>query len=208
MGGAHGGAPVRRGLTSGGGDHRHAEVAGGQLGGDGADTAGAAHHQQGLAGGVFRSQAELVGEAFPGGEHGQRQGGGFLHAGAFGHFRHQALVHALVLGVAALALHGPGVPDPVAGQEVADFGAYRFHPTGGIIAEYFMALLRQGALAYLGVHRVDRYRLHRHQQVAGAWFGLFQLDVFQGVDVFDGAGLVKADGLHRVSVGIRMSLGF
>ena len=152
--GAHGLAPVGGGLAPGGGNHGQPEMVGGQLDSDGAHATGAADHQQAFPFTLSRLKAELVFQGFPGGQGGKGQGGGFLHAQAIRLLRHQPLVHALVLGIAALTLQGAGVPDPVTTLKVLYLGAYCFHHACGIKPQYPIAALVHRALAQFGINGI------------------------------------------------------
>ena len=178
-------------------------MVGRQLDGDGAHATGTADHQHIFSFALAGLKTQLIFQGFPRSERGERQGGGFLHAQAVRLSGDQTLVNALVLCVAALTLHGAGVPDPVAGFEVFHFRTHRFHHAGSIKPQHPVTGLLQGALAQFGVNRIDGDGLHGDQQIPRAGRGQVQLDILQGVNILDSSGLIESNRFHFGSLADR-----
>ena len=94
------------------------------------------------------------------------------------------------------------VPDLVARLEQRHVRPDGRHHAGRVIAEdlWRLAALRVGALAHLVVDRIDRDRLHLHQQVAALRRRLFDLDIEQRLGLIDRQRMLVADGAHRLSL--------
>src|SRR5947209_16860244 len=99
--------------------------------------------------------------------------------------------------IGALAQDRAGVKHLVARLEQRDLGAYRVHYAGRVVTEDLgVALGRCGALADLGVHRVDRHGFHGHPDVARLRFRFCRFDVAKRFGLLDREGFLVSDGLH------------
>ena len=80
--------------------------------------------------------------------------------------------------IGALAQDRAGVKHLVARLEQRDLGAYRVHYAGRVVTEDLGVTSGGcGALADLGVHRVDRHGFHGHPDVARLRFRFCRFDV-------------------------------
>jgi hypothetical protein len=190
-------APLARFCARSGRDDSQPGELARELDQDGAHAARAAGDEQRLPFAAVLGHLQAVEQQFVGGDGGQRQRGGLGVVEALRRDGGNALVHSVQLGVGAGANDGAGVVHAVAHLEVLHAGANGLDRAHGVPAQHLgLAGLGRGVLADLGVHRVDRHRLHAHQQVARAGHGGGQLDVLQRFRVVDGKGLVVADGFH------------
>ena len=179
----------------GGADHREAGQLARQLGHDRADPAGRADDQQG----ALRLVGDLqpVEQHFPGGDGRQRQRRGLCKRQRGRHAPDDALVHTVQLRIAARAGDVTGVKDTIARLEQRDLRAHRLDHAGRIPAQHLvLAGRRRGALAHLGVDRVDRDGVHPHLEVARAGAGRGQRHVEQRLGGIDGQGLAVGNGFH------------
>jgi len=165
----------------------------GDLDGRGADAAGPALHEHGLAG----LEIAAPDEAVVGGGEDHAQGGGVdeRERRRFGH--RLRLGDESVLGVAALAADAEAAEDHlVAGTDARHLGADPFHHASAVRAEDLRRLLRrrEAALAHGDVDWVHGRRLDAHQDLS--WAGLGVGDVLIDEDL-GAAVFVDAHRLHR-----------
>ena len=77
------------------------------------------------------------------------------------------------LRIGALSQNRSGVEHLVAGFEQSDVGADRIDHAGGVIAQNLvLAWFRRGALAHLGIDRIDRHGFDGNADVAAGRLGL------------------------------------
>ena len=151
---------------------------------------------------VIQLQWHALEQQFPGGEGGQRQRGCFGEIECGRLARDQALVHPLVLGVAARSGDVAGEVDLVTGGEQDGLVTDGFDHAGCVPAEHPGNLQggRIGGGALLAVDGVDRHRFDPDQQVAAARRQRRrQQDITQGRCVFTTQG----DGFHHGSGWVR-----
>ncbi len=168
------------------------------------DPAGPAQHQQRFAGALALRDRQPVEQHLPGGQGGERQGGGIGMAERGGLAPDDPLIDQLQLGVGALAVEHAGVEHRVAGAEEAAFRPGRLDDAGGVVAEHHGLLRRRlEHRAALGVARVHRDGVDPDQQLAaGGRRGIGEHQVLQGARVADRqAALGVADRLHGVAPG-------
>jgi len=190
--------PVAGFRTRGGADHGHLRQLARQLQQDRADTAGGADHQQGFTFALVAGRhVQAVEQHFPGRQAGQRQRRGRAEIERCRHVADDALVHQLQFAVAAGARDRAGVPDAVARLEQGHVGTDRLDDAGRVPAQHLpFAGFRLGALAHLGVDRVDRHRAHLDQQVVALRDRVRQGDVDQRLGVVDREAGLVSDGFH------------
>ncbi len=108
-----------------------------------------------------------------------------------------ALIHQMIFGIGARPHQRAGIEHLVARLEEGDVRTHRLDHPGGVPAEDHRRIRRAlPAHAHLGVHRIDRDRLHIDQQVARAGRGLGGLEVEQRLLLGDGQRSDIADGFH------------
>ncbi|KAG0774288.1 hypothetical protein G6F22_014185 [Rhizopus arrhizus] len=141
--------PVLGIRARGGADHRQLGQLPRQLHQDRSDATGSADHQQGLAFAAALGDAQAVEQQFPGGDRGQRQrrGGGIVETGRLA--ADAALVHQLVLRIAAGAVDHAGVVDRIARLEQGHLAAHRVDDADRIPTEHARAIGGHAA-AHLG----------------------------------------------------------
>ena len=193
--------PVAAGGTRGGGDDGGIRQRFRQLDGDGADAARRADDKQRVRrAGDRAADVQPLKQRFPGGERGQRQGGGFgeIEAARFG--GDEARVHRLKLRIRAGTVDGAGVIDLVARAEILHGAADRLHYARGVPAQDAVtAGRRRVCRAHFDVGRIDGDGAHFDQHVVRKQFRRGQFDIEQRGAVADGQGAVKSDGFHVYS---------
>jgi len=82
------------------------------------------------------------------------------------------------LTIRAGPVHRPRIEHLIAGAKQAYLAADGFHDASGVIAQQHKVRGRRRLFptATLHVDRIDRYGLDRHEQVARAWGGPWQVD--------------------------------
>ena len=199
--GAHRLAPGAALRPGGGGDHPQASPAG-QLDRDRAHAAGAAEDQQAAprvtAEGI---QPQPLEQRLPGGEAGERQRRGLGRIQRCRPGPDDRLLHQHPFGAAAGSADVTREPDPIARSERRHRRAHRLHHSCGIPAQ--QPRRRSAGLAsrrqrgpHLGVHRVDRQRLHPHQQVVRPGSGFGQNDRLEAGRVAAAAATPGRDRSH------------
>jgi hypothetical protein len=141
--------------------------------------------------------AQALEQSFPGGDGRERQRRGLGEGKLLRHAPDDALVHEVQLAVRARSLVAAGVVHLVAGLEELNLLSHRLHHARGVVAEDLQLAGLQPRHAALGVHGIDRDRLHLDQQVAALRPRGIDLDVDERLRVLDGQGFVVAYGFHR-----------
>ena len=180
----------------GGADDGQLRELAGELYGQRANAAGRPDDEQ-LRPRVPGRHLQPVEQPFPGGERGQRQGGGFSEAEALRFVAGNTLVDEMQFGIGARPVQIAGVEHRIARPEQGDLRSHRLDDAGGVPAEDDRRLVRTGAAhAHLGVHRIDRDCLHAHQQVARTRHRGGGVEIEERAFLGDGQRLDVADGFH------------
>ncbi|MGY4351167.1 hypothetical protein ACVWXM_007660 [Bradyrhizobium sp. GM7.3] len=194
-------APFLRLRPRRGREHRQPGEAAGELDQDRANAASAARDQERaridtLAG----HRTEPIEQQFPGGDGGEREGGGLHERQALRLVANDALVDEVEFRIGTLAQDRAGVKYLVAWLEQRDVGTDGVDNAGRVIAQNLgLALGRGCALAHLVIDRIGRDRLHSHADITALGFGLGGLEIEQRVLILDRKRLPVADGLHGLS---------
>ena len=114
----------------------------------------------------------------------------------------QAFIDRVQFAAAALTLEGAGIPDPVARLEQLDGRARLADDARRVHAENDrFATLWARATANPAIDRIDRHRADRDQEISGAEFRHWHVEVEQGLGVIEGMGLLESNGFQLAPPG-------